>query len=767
MYPVVDANNNLLNVVCQWSNVTEQKQSEMKLRESQQTLSNLLSNLPGMAYRCENDADWTMRVVSAGCFDLTGYSPVELIDNAKISFINIIHPDDRKNVRLTINNALEHKQSYEVTYRIYTAQSQEKWVWERGVGVFSEQGKIIHLEGFISNITKLKQAEDKIKDLAKFPDENPSPVLRFSKKGKILYASKSSAALLEKWGKSIGENVPPEWEKNISNSFTSNVNLNIETLFEGKTYSFILAPMNETGYVNAYGRDITELNDSIKKIELERDKAQKYLDISGVMMLALDEKGAITLINKKGNQILDYEGSDLIGKNWFDTCIPERNRKEIRQVFMDLIKKDLDSKEYYTNPVLTKSGEEKIIAWHNVYLYDERKHPVGSLSSGEEITLRVRTQSLLSALNRASVVMSIALTPQDIFLEISKVMDSLDILCMLFLLDETKSRLLTSYMSFDSAIVNKIAKMIGINPKEFSFKIDDVDIYRTVVRKKESVFTADSKQVVQQVLPKGTKRLSSKIVDLLHVKKGIFAPIIVEEQVIGVFSIQSNTLNENDVLATTAFSHELAGAWNKVKLVQDLRKTVEGTIHTIAATVEARDPYTAGHQTRVADLAVAIASEMNLTNDQIEGIKMAGIVHDLGKISIPAEILNKPGKLSGLEFDLIKTHPQNGFDLLKDIEFPWPIAEMILQHHEKMDGSGYPQGLKGDEIMIEARILTVADILEAMSSHRPYRPALGIEKALAQIKQDKGTLLDPKVVDACLKVFKEGYQLPDDHVQKL
>jgi len=191
----------------------------------------------------------------------------------------------------------------------------------------------------------------------------------------------------------------------------------------------------------------------------------------------------------------------------------------------------------------------------------------------------------------------------------------------------------------------------------------------------------------------------------------------------------------------------------------ELQKTIKGAIHLVAATVETRDPYTAGHQTRVADLAAAIASEMGLANDQVEGVKMAGIIHDLGKIQVPAEILSKPGKLSELEFQIIQTHPQVGFNLLKNIEFPWPIAEMVLQHHEKMDGSGYPQGLKGDEIMLEARILAVADIVEAMSSYRPYRPALGIEKALKQIRKDKGTLLDPKVVDVCLKIFKEGYEL--------
>ena len=145
---------------------------------------------------------------------------------------------------------------------------------------------------------------------------------------------------------------------------------------------------------------------------------------------------------------------------------------------------------------------------------------------------------------------------------------------------------------------------------------------------------------------------------------------------------------------------------------------------------------------------------MGLAIDQVEGIKIAGVIHDLGKINVPAEILSKPGKISELEYEIIKTHPQVGFDLLKEIEFPWPIAEMVLQHHEKMNGSGYPQGLKGDEIMLEARVLAVADVVEAMASHRPYRPAHGIEKALDQIRQDKGNLLDPN-----LKIFKEGYKL--------
>jgi putative nucleotidyltransferase with HDIG domain len=189
--------------------------------------------------------------------------------------------------------------------------------------------------------------------------------------------------------------------------------------------------------------------------------------------------------------------------------------------------------------------------------------------------------------------------------------------------------------------------------------------------------------------------------------------------------------------------------------MEKLRKALEGSILAIASTVETRDPYTAGHQQRVAELATAIAKEMGLPDDQIYGIRMGGVIHDLGKISIPAEILSKPGSITEIEFNLIKTHPKVGYDILKAIEFPWPIAQMVLQHHERMDGSGYPSGLSGEAIILEARILGVADVVEAMASHRPYRPARGIDKALKEISKNKGLLYDSNVVDACLKLFKE------------
>ena len=198
------------------------------------------------------------------------------------------------------------------------------------------------------------------------------------------------------------------------------------------------------------------------------------------------------------------------------------------------------------------------------------------------------------------------------------------------------------------------------------------------------------------------------------------------------------------------------------KSFENLKKVMNGTIHAIALTVEKRDPYTSGHQQRVASLARLISQEIGLGAEQIEAVHTAAAIHDIGKISLPAEILSKPGKLNDLEVSLIQAHSQAGYDILKEIEFPWPIADIVLQHHERIDGSGYPRGIRGENILLEARIVGVADVVETMASHRPYRPSVGIDKALEEIAENKGKLYDPRVVDACLTILTEkGFVFPD------
>jgi len=192
------------------------------------------------------------------------------------------------------------------------------------------------------------------------------------------------------------------------------------------------------------------------------------------------------------------------------------------------------------------------------------------------------------------------------------------------------------------------------------------------------------------------------------------------------------------------------------KANERLNKILEGTIKSMSLTVEARDPYTAGHQQRVADIATAIAGRMNFPDERLQYLKMAGLIHDIGKISVPAEILCKPTRLSEAEFNIMKEHSATGYKILKEIDFPYPLAQIVYQHHERMDGSGYPQKLLGAQILMEARILAVADVVEAMASHRPYRAALGIGLALDKIKKNRGRLFDPKVVDICCDLFETG-----------
>ncbi|MDQ1336624.1 MAG: Response regulator [Thermodesulfobacteriota bacterium] len=230
----------------------------------------------------------------------------------------------------------------------------------------------------------------------------------------------------------------------------------------------------------------------------------------------------------------------------------------------------------------------------------------------------------------------------------------------------------------------------------------------------------------------------------------IIKPLDVNEVLINI----RNSLRRRELEITNRmYRHDLEQM--VAERTASLRRAMDGIIRAMGLTVESRDPYTSGHQQRVAVLSAAIAGEMGLSQDQTDGIRLAGMIHDLGKITVPAGILSKPTHLTDIEFALIKTHPQVGYDILKEIEFPWPIAQIVHQHHEKMDGSGYPQGLSGEAILLEARILCVADVVEAMASHRPYRPAIGLDKALEEIADNAGRLYDPGAVQACLSLFRE------------
>ena len=306
-------------------------------------------------------------------------------------------------------------------------------------------------------------------------------------------------------------------------------------------------------------------------------------------------------------------------------------------------------------------------------------------------------------------------------------------------LTEVNRRLRTSEDNFRNIITNNADSIVIF---------DENQVVKFVNPAAEALFEKRATGLIGE--PLGYPLVAGETTEL-DIVRGTKNPTVAEMRVV-VTSWEGETAylaSLRDITEHNLVKEELRQSLN------DLQETMRGTIQAMAATVEVRDPYTAGHQQRVANLSRAIAQEMGFPRFQIEGIYLAAIIHDIGKTAIPSEILSNPGQLTDIEYKMIQCHSQVGYDILKGIKFTWPIAQIVLQHHERMDGSGYPQGISGEEILIEARILGVADAVEAMAAHRPYRPGLGIDVALEEISKNRGILYDPEVVDVCLKLFKE------------
>ncbi|MCX5810065.1 MAG: PAS domain S-box protein [Proteobacteria bacterium] len=318
-------------------------------------------------------------------------------------------------------------------------------------------------------------------------------------------------------------------------------------------------------------------------------------------------------------------------------------------------------------------------------------------------------------------------------------------------LERQRFSILIENAPFGMAMIDKDGNFVYINPKFkeiFGYNLLEIPDGRTWFKK-----TYPDPAYRQTVI-------SAWVEDLKGARSGEKRPRIFTvtcrdgtEKIINFIPVQMET--GVHLMACEDITSRKLAEESFQQTMEKLRKSLTGTIQVVSMTVEARDPYTAGHQRKVSNLARTIAQEMGLSSDTIDNIRMAGIIHDIGKISVPAEILSKPGILTDIEMSLIKVHSQSGYDILKDAGLPYPIAEIVLQHHERLDGSGYPQGLKDNDILLEAKIISVADVVEAIDSYRPYRLALGLDTALEEIEKNKGILYDAGVVEACLKLFRE------------
>jgi PAS domain S-box-containing protein len=465
-------------------------------------------------------------------------------------------------------------------------------------------------------------------------------------------------------------------------------------------------------------RDITERKLAEESLRESEKKYRGILENIHDSYFELDLKGNLVFFNDAQIEKTGYSREELMGMNYRQYLAPE-SWKTVSGVFSGIYRTGQAAK-IFDYEVITKEGQKKHFeSWADL-LFDNNNKKIGFRGMARDITNRKRRQEELQRINN--------------FLNL--IIENIPI--MLFMKDAKDLRFVRFNRAGEELLGYSRSDLLGKNDYDF-FPKDQADFFTGKDRE-----VLSGKEVVD--IPEESVKTLNKGERIMHTKK---VPIIgakgEPEYLLGISEDITDRKLAEKILQQT---------------LNRLRKSFDTIIQVMVIAVEARDPYTSGHQKRSASLAHTIAKEMGLSGNKIEALIMAGPIHDIGKLSIPAEILSKPGKLSDVEFSLIKEHARIGFEMLKDVESPWPLADIVHQHHERMDGSGYPKHLKGDEILIEARILAVADVVESMASHRPYRPALGIDAALDEIVKNRGRLYDPEVVDACLRLFNEkGYKL--------
>lgn len=526
-----------------------------------------------------------------------------------------------------------------------------------------------------------------------------------------------------------------------------------------------------------FWRDITDGMQASQKVAASERKYRELVEALQEGICTVGADGRTTFVNEVAARMLGYKVEDVLGKSASD-LLGERGAAALNRALASPQKRLGEPSEV---EVRRADGSLFYARVTSTPLRDEAGNGSGILASIVDITERHLGELALARANRALTTLSAV---EEELIHATEEEQLLRDVCRTIVEIGGYAKAWVGYAESElgKRVVAKAwvgAEMESLLGKlELSWK-EDSPFGESLAGR---TIRGARAQVSQDVMNDPDFPVGRELALSAGTRSLVVLPLMVRGgRAHGILSIHSSEPNFFDD-AHLALLHQLAGDLSfgidalRAKAERDrvtyehlhhaeiLRKRLLEGIEAIAGTVEMRDPYTAGHQKRVAHLAVAIAKELGLGADRVDGIYLAGVVHDLGKLAVPAEILSKPGKLTDLEYSLIKEHPKAGYEILKNIQLPWPVADIVHQHHERLDGRGYPQGLKGGAIRLEARILAVADVVEAMASHRPYRASLGLDRALAAIERGRGTEFDPEVVDACLRLFRErGFTFDEDH----
>jgi len=523
--------------------------------------------------------------------------------------------------------------------------------------------------------------------------------------------------------------------------------------------------------------EVRRVNDSLEQRVKERtaklreseERMRLELDRLPIAHIVWNADFRVAAWNPAAEKVFGYTAAEALGHHPYELIVPRQIQPQLDDLWARLLKED-ESAYSSTNENITKDGRTILCEWTNTPLKQEGGPVFAVVATVQDITERKRAELALQRANHALRTLS---SCNEALVRASNEAELLQSICRIIV--ETGGYRM-AWVGFPEHDQEKTIRPVAQAGNDEGY-LKETRISWADTKLGHGPTGAAVRSGVVQVNQNFLTNLALEPWREAARKHGyqssIALPLTSAAGILGVLTIyapEPDAFTEDEVRLLQELANDLAYgiitlrtglerdriAYEHKHHDQILRQSLEDSIKAIAATVEMRDPYTAGHQKRVGQLAAAIARELGLPEHTIHGIELAASIHDLGKINVPAEILSKPTHLKDFELVMVKYHAQAGYDILKNIKFPWPIATMVWQHHERMDGSGYPQGLKGEEILLESRILAVADVVEAMASHRPYRAALGIEVALKEIERGRNGPYDAAVVDACLKLFREG-----------
>ncbi len=517
-----------------------------------------------------------------------------------------------------------------------------------------------------------------------------------------------------------------------------------------------IVEINSRKIIQGLFRDITRRRAAEEAERKEKERAERYLDVAGVIIRVLDRTGNVILINRKGHEILGYEEEEIVGKNWFDVFVPERSRSEIRAVFSELINGELGPAEYYENPVITRSGEQRMIAWHNSLLKDDEGRVIATLSSGEDITDRKKAEELarhrlehLAAVHAIDMIISSSL---DLRVTLEAILD-----------------LAITQLHVDAAdilLLNPHTQMLDYAAMQ-GFR--DPRIRHSRLRLGEGIAgraALEHRSIgIPNLLDASNGYLRSPLLKGEEFVAYYVVPLIAKGQVLGVLEIlhrSPRAFDEESINILEALAAQAAIAIDNATLFNDLQQSNAGlilaydtTIEGWARALELRDQETEGHTQRAAEMTLRLAQAMGMKEEELVHVRRGALLHDIGKMSIPDSILLKTGPLTEEEWAIMRRHPVYAYELLSPISYLRPALDIPYCHHERWDGTGYPRGLKGDNIPLAARIFALADTWDALYSERRYHPAWPEDRVREHIRSLAGTQLDPKVVEVFLDMEQE------------